>query len=77
MRLQFLGVQTIGVHILGGILKKFVNIYGKKTKGPQTRQNKENKTGLQPVSRPVERILGFFPKGFKNGSVVCACFFFT
>ena len=22
-----------------------------------------NKTGLQPVSRPVERILGFFPKG--------------
>ena len=29
-----------------------------------------NKTGLQPVSRPVERILGFFPKGFnaKNGA---------
>ena len=23
-----------------------------------------NKTGLQPVSRPVEQILGFFPKGF-------------
>ena len=26
-----------------------------------------NKTGLQPVSRPVERILGFFPKVFKKG----------
>ena len=25
---------------------------------------KSNKTGLQPVSRPVEQILGFFPKGF-------------
>ena len=26
-----------------------------------------NKTGLQPVSRPVEQIFGFFPKGFKKG----------
>ena len=25
-----------------------------------------NKTGLQPVSRPVEQILGFFPKGFER-----------
>ena len=24
-----------------------------------------NKTGLQPVSRPVEQILGFHPKGVK------------
>ena len=23
----------------------------------------KNKTGLQPVSRPVEQILGFYPKG--------------
>ena len=30
-----------------------------------------NKTGLQPVSRPVEQILGFFPKGFKKGSFFC------
>ena len=28
-----------------------------------------NKTGLQPVSRPVERVLGFFPKGFKKWSL--------
>ena len=28
-----------------------------------------NKTGLQPVSRPVEQILGFFQKGFKKGSL--------
>ena len=27
-----------------------------------------NKTGLQPVSRPVEQILGFLLKGFKKGS---------
>ena len=25
-----------------------------------------NKTGLQPVLRPVEQILGFFPKDFEN-----------
>ena len=25
-----------------------------------------NKTGLQPTSRPVEQILGFFPTGLKN-----------
>ena len=33
-----------------------------------------NKTGLQPVSRPVEQILGFFPKGFnaKNGAKMCS-----
>ena len=33
-----------------------------------------NKTGLQPVSRPVERIFGFFPKGFnaKNGAKKCS-----
>ena len=31
-----------------------------------TRQIKGNKTGLQPVSRPVEQILGFFQKGLKN-----------
>ena len=24
-----------------------------------------NKTGLQPVSRPVEQIVGFYPKGLK------------
>ena len=29
---------------------------------------KYNKTGLQPISRPVEQILGFFPKGFKKES---------
>ena len=29
--------------------------------GPTT-----NKTGSQPVSRPVEQILVFFPKGLKN-----------
>ena len=29
-----------------------------------------NKAGLQPVSRPVERVLGFFPKGFKKGSFI-------
>ena len=44
IKVQLLGVQTIGVQILGGILKKFINIYGKKTRGPQTRQNKGNKT---------------------------------
>ena len=27
---------------------------------------KFNKTSLQPVSRTVERILGFFPEGSKN-----------
>ena len=27
---------------------------------------KRNKTGLQPVSRTVEQILGFFLKGFKK-----------
>ena len=27
-----------------------------------------NKTGLQPVSRPVEQILGLFPKKLKKGS---------
>ena len=26
---------------------------------------KTNKTGLQPVSRPVEQIFGLYPKGFK------------
>ena len=33
-----------------------------------------NKTGLQPVSRPVERILEFFQKGFnaKNGAKICS-----
>ena len=37
-------------------------------------QHKYNKTGLQPVSRPVERLLGFFPKGFnaKNGAKRCS-----
>ena len=30
----------------------------------RTTLSKVNKTGLQPVSRPVERILGFFQKGF-------------
>ena len=29
-------------------------------------QFKFNKTGLQPVSRPVEQILGFFPKDLKS-----------
>ena len=32
---------------------------------PLTSSPQQNKTGLQPVSRPVEQILGFFPKGFK------------
>ena len=27
-----------------------------------------NKTGLQPVSKPVEQILSFFPKGLKKGT---------
>ena len=31
--------------------------------------SKLNKTGLQPVSRPVEQILGFFPKGSIMGLV--------
>ena len=30
---------------------------------------KANKTGLQPVSRPVEKMLGFFQKGFEKGSL--------
>ena len=29
-----------------------------------------DKTGLQPVSRPVEQILGFYPKGFKCKNVL-------
>ena len=29
---------------------------------------KVNKTGLQPVSRPVKGILGFFQKGFEKES---------
>ena len=29
-----------------------------------------NKTGLQPVSRSVERILEFFPKGLKNVIII-------
>ena len=28
-----------------------------------TISNNDNKTGLPPVSRPVEQILGFYPKG--------------
>ena len=31
-----------------------------------SKQSKTNKTGLQPVSRPVEQILWVFSKGFKN-----------
>ena len=34
---------------------------------------KNNKTGLQPVSRPVEQILGFYPKGFKCENVFNKC----
>ena len=30
---------------------------------------KTNKTGFQPVSRAVEQILRFFPKGSKKGSL--------
>ena len=30
---------------------------------------KMNKTGLQPVSRPVEQFLRFFQKGIKKGSL--------
>ena len=30
--------------------------------------NNNNKTGLQPVSRPVEQILGFYPKGLNSYS---------
>ena len=30
------------------------------------KRNKHNKTGLQPVSRPVEQILGFFQTGFNT-----------
>ena len=38
-----------------------------------TSYSNNNKTGLQPVLRPVEQILGFFPKGiilqtYKNGA---------
>ena len=33
------------------------------------KRNKENKTGLQPVSRPVEQFLGFFQKGIKKVSL--------
>ena len=33
-----------------------------------------NKTGLQPVSRPVGQILGFYPKGFSAKR--CLKFFF-
>ena len=28
-----------------------------------------NKTGLQPISRPVEQFLGVFQKGMKKGSI--------
>ena len=33
-----------------------------------------NKTGLQPVLRPVEQILGFLQKGFnaKKGAKMCS-----
>ena len=47
------------------------------TRGNREKVNLEsirNKTGLQPVSRPVEPILGFFQKGFnaKNGAKMCS-----
>ena len=32
---------------------------------------KENKTGLQTVSRPVEQILAFFTIGLKRGKKLC------
>ena len=36
---------------------------------PAAQLSKWNKTGLQLVSRPVERILGLFQKSFKKGSL--------
>ena len=33
-----------------------------------------NKTGLQPVSRPVEQIIGFFPKDLKRCKKQCKLF---